>query len=195
MRKLIVITATILTIVVSAAGWTPAGAHVGGTVTHLWRDHIVPKLAAMPDCPGGQSIRAFDSQGRPACDSDSAFAAWDDQVTLTTNANELKRVAYLDVPAGRYVINAKLHTTIPPNDPYQATMRCDLVAGANFDRTIATFDAATPEQTLSLMVVNRFEKAGQVALNCGYLYSNNSSTLRFIKIIATNVGMLRNTAL
>src|SRR5262245_59053254 len=60
----------------------------------------------------------------------AGFSTFKDSFQLTTAANVVVPVAHLDVPAGIYVIVAKLYTGVPLSG-LNETVRCDLVAGAD----------------------------------------------------------------
>ena len=123
----------------------------------------------------------------------AGFSVFKDNFQLTTQANVLMPVAHLDLPAGSYVIVAKLYAGVPvAQQGFLETVRCDLVAGTDFDRAFYDHDARTAFGVLSLNVVHQFASAGSVSLNCGHAFVNGSTTLNFIKITAIRVASLSN---
>lgn len=181
---------------------TPVGAHVGGTVQHLWASHVLPRLGALPDCGSGQALQGYSDAGDPICASIGGggsarriVASFKDQFRLTTNANQKVDVARLDVPAGDFAVTAKLTTGIPlTNGGVSVTVECELNAGGDLDRTRATVDAAFPHQTMVMTVVHRFAAAGQATLRCGYVSTSGDMTVTFVKMTGIEGGDLQNNA-
>lgn len=104
----------------------------------------------------------------------------------------LGAVASLSVPTGKYAINAKLYI----NDTSTLTsVRCDLAAGGDFDRTITNNGVDTGEDSASmaLQVVHNFTAAGTVTLSCTDS-GDVDTTANFIKITAIRGPTLTNTA-
>jgi hypothetical protein len=121
----------------------------------------------------------------------SAYSTYKDSFNLSTGANQLVPVARLTVPAGRYVIIAKLWTA-PPQDGLNQHVRCDLVAGSDFDRVVVNHDATIAFVSLSLNVVHRFTVRSNIRLNCGIAFTSGTTSLGFIKITAISVNSLSN---
>jgi hypothetical protein len=122
----------------------------------------------------------------------SAYSTFKDSVTLRTGANQLVTVAQLNVPAGKYAIFAKLFMG-PPFSGLNEAVRCELIAGVDFDRTQVNHDAEIAFAALSLEVVHEFPTAGSVSLNCGQLFTPGATSLGFVKITAVGVASLTNT--
>jgi hypothetical protein len=120
-----------------------------------------------------------------------ARSTFKDSFTLSTAANQLVQVARLKVPAGRYVVVAKLFTG-PPQQGTNDHVRCDLSAGGDFDRVVVNHDAITAFTSMSLNVVHRFSSPGTVSLRCGHVFSAGTTSLDFIKITAIRVRALSN---
>jgi hypothetical protein len=121
----------------------------------------------------------------------SAYSTFKDSFSLSTGANQVVPVARLTVPAGRYVVVAKLYTN-PPQDGLNQHVRCDLVAGGDFDRVVVNHDATIAFVSLSLNVVHRFSAKSTIRLNCGFLFTSGTTGLGFIKITAISVNSLSN---
>lgn len=124
----------------------------------------------------------------------AAFSAFKDSFTLTTPANQIATVARLNVPSGRYVVVAKLFLG-PPQSGLNEHVRCDLTAGADFDRTIVNHDATTAFVSVSLNVVHQFllkDPRKTVFLRCGHVFTSGSTPVQFIKISAIRVETLSN---
>lgn len=146
------------------------------------------------------SIRSVDVHNGTLIASDfqpsalaAGFSTFKNQFRLTTAANALVEVARLNVPAGKYVAFAKLYTTVPLSG-LNESVRCQLVAGGDFDETVSAHDAVTAESSLALNVVHVFTSAGSVVLNCGYRFASGDAFLGFIKISAIRVPQLSNVA-
>ena len=172
---------------------TPAGAHIG-RVDHLWNSHILPRIAALPDCPSDQALRGFDTSGAPICASLPAtrgFSAFKDSFRLTTGANQTVQVARLNLPAGKYIVSAKLFTG-PPISGLNEHVRCNLNAGGDFDRTVVNHDATIAFVSLALNVAHEFTSPGSVTLNCGHDFTSGDTNLFFVKISAIEVANLSN---
>lgn len=123
------------------------------------------------------------------------YSTFKDSFQLTTAANALVPVARLDLPAGAYVIFAKLFTGVPVAlGGFAESVKCELVAGGDFDQGFATHDAVTPYTSISLNVAHQFSAAGTAALNCGHVFTNGKTTLGFVKISAVRVATLSNVA-
>jgi len=123
----------------------------------------------------------------------AAYSTFKDSFRLRTNANQLVPVARLNVPAGSYAVFAKLFTGVPLPAGLVAQVRCELVAGADFDRTIVNHDGLIAGATLSLEVVHTFSSDGTIALNCGHDITVGDTNLGFVKITAIAVSSLTNT--
>ena len=122
----------------------------------------------------------------------AAFSSFKNSFTLTTAANQQVIVARRTVPAGRYVVVAKLYLG-PPQSGLNEHVRCDLTAGADFDRTVVNHDATTAFVSVSLNVVHRFLATSTVYLRCGHAFTSGSTSVNFIKITAIRVATLVNT--
>jgi hypothetical protein len=120
-----------------------------------------------------------------------ARSTFKDSFTLSTAANQFVQVARLKVPAGRYVVVAKLFTG-PPQQGTNDHVRCELSAGVDFDRVVVNHDAITAFTSMSLNVVHRFSSPGTVRLRCGHVFTASTTSLGFIKITAIRVRALSN---
>jgi hypothetical protein len=47
----------------------PAGAHIGKNERHLWKEHILPRVSALPDCGFGEALQGIGGGGQPSCTS------------------------------------------------------------------------------------------------------------------------------
>lgn len=121
----------------------------------------------------------------------AAFSTFKDSFTLTTSANRVATVARLPVPAGRYVVVAKLFLG-PPQSGLNEHVRCDLTAGGDFDRAAVNHDATTAFVSVSLNVVHQFLQGGIVYLRCGHIFTSGSAPVQFVKITAIRVEALSN---
>jgi hypothetical protein len=133
---------------------------------------------------------ALSSTGTAAAQP-SAYSTFKDSFNLSTGANQLAPVARLIVPAGRYVIIAKLFTG-PPQNGLNQHVRCDLSAGSDFDRVIVNHDATIGFVSLSLNVVHRFVVRSRIRLDCGFVFAAGTTSLGFIKVTAISVNSLSN---
>jgi hypothetical protein len=108
----------------------------------------------------------------------------DEEVALSSleSAFKAKGVSHLDVPAGKYVVFAKVDTFSETYDDL-GFVSCALVAGVDWDKSSARGDS-----NLALTVVHNFAKPGRIALRCSGL----GSTLIFVKITAVRVAFLKN---
>jgi hypothetical protein len=121
----------------------------------------------------------------------AAFSTFKDSFTLTTQANQRVTVARLPVPAGRYVVVAKLYLG-PPTSGLSEAVMCDLTAGADFDRSTVNHDATIAFVSASFNVVHRYKMPGTVFLRCTHAFSSGSAPVQFIKITAIRVETLSN---
>ncbi|MDQ4124136.1 MAG: hypothetical protein M3134_00855 [Actinomycetota bacterium] len=191
-----------LAAIVASLTMTPVGAHVGGTVQHLWANHVLPRLGALPDCGSGEALQGYSDSGSPICtavggggSAGRIVASFKDQFRLTTNTNQKVDVARLNVPAGDFAITGKLTTGVPlTNGGVSVTVECELNAGGDLDRTRATVDAAFPYQTMVMTVVHRFSAPGQATLRCGYLSTSGDMTVTFVKMTGVEGRDLQNNA-
>jgi hypothetical protein len=99
--------------------------------------------------------------------------------------------ANLNVPAGSYVISAKLSAFAGNNTSTTSYVEeCQLTAGTNFDRSFTRLAGSSAEQTLSMQVVHVFGSAGTVSLTCNGTSSTASTLLEFVKITAVKVNSI-----
>jgi hypothetical protein len=114
-----------------------------------------------------------------------AFSAFhDEEVSLTSikDAFNPKEAAHLDVPAGKYVVVAKVDSLSEDYDLLGFVV-CTLVAGVDTDTASTRGDS-----TLALTVVHGFEDPARIVLRCvGF-----GSLLRHAKITALRVDVLKN---
>src|SRR4051812_8221906 len=113
-------------------------------------------LAALFVALGGTSYGKHTRDASPVAlvtPARAAFSTFKDSFQLSTNANQFVTVARLNVPAGRYAIVAKLFVG-PPANGLNDAVRCDLVAGQDFDRVVANHDAEIGFASLSLNVAH-----------------------------------------
>jgi hypothetical protein len=104
------------------------------------------------------------------------------------------RLAYLDVPAGKYAIAAKGAIWEPHPSPdldaksfnWSDSASCKAVAGVDFDSA-----SATVANTISLNVVHVFAKPGRIELRC-ITGSDIDLFLENVKITAIRVDVLKN---
>ncbi len=98
-------------------------------------------------------------------------------------------IVTLNVPAGKYLISAKLTAW----DQLGGTETdCRLIAGADDDTSSAWADATLSLIPMSMMVAHDFTAAGQVKLNCNRS-AGGGSLLRQIKVSALKVGDITAT--
>jgi hypothetical protein len=148
-------------------------------------------LAAVLGTAGGVAVLHASAPPAAAQAQSAAYSTFKDSFQLTTAANQFKEVARLTVPPGRYVVVAKLFTG-PPQSGLNEAVRCDLVAGADFDRTVVNHDATTAFTSLALNVVHRFTASGTIRLNCANVFTAGNTSLGFVKITASRVDILSN---
>jgi hypothetical protein len=164
---------------------------MGSTLYHRGALAIAALALALPLALS--SPRPAAAQGPLVASPGDAFSTFKDSFNLSTPAKLLANVASLRVPAGSYVVIAKLYTDIPltPGSP-KDIVKCDLSAGTDFDRVWATHDFENPFANLSLNVVHRFVRPGRVFLNCGSGDVPGMTTLHYIKITAISMKSLSN---
>jgi hypothetical protein len=110
--------------------------------------------------------------------------------------SSLGNILSMRIPvAGNYVTFAKL--TVWNGQNTDDTLTCELVAGADFDRSDTVLTGNTVPYAnyaaMELNVVHHFARPGSVQLKCtGY---GVTTTASWIKITAIRVGSLTNTAL
>jgi hypothetical protein len=98
-------------------------------------------------------------------------------------------VAQLDnIPAGNYVIFAKLHVVQSPLAP-AASVECRLETGADFDESDLSV-APGNSGSMSLNVVRSFSGPGSAVLRCSG--GGQAPEARYTKITAIQVDTLRN---
>ena len=155
---------------------------------------MVVALLALFAALGGSSYAAVSHQVGSA-EAPAGFSVFKDNLRLSTSLGQANqdavRVARLRLPAGSYVVVAKLFLSFPLSFNTE-TVRCALVAGGDFDRAQATHDGTDAYTSLALNVVHRFTSPGLVDLNCGHVSTAGATDLRFIKVSAISVQSLSN---
>jgi hypothetical protein len=146
-------------------------------------------------CPPGQAIRSVDVSGTVTCeidDSPTARAGFKDGPGPVPS--NMDTIGKLDLPAGRYVILAKMYLNFPAEPGAQSAVECHLTTGADFDVSRASGEFTKPSQhTLSFMVVHDFNAPGNARVTC--LDFNGGVQYRFLKIIAMPVATFVNGGL
>jgi hypothetical protein len=109
--------------------------------------------------------------------------------------SSLGTIASLRIPAGSYVIFAKL--TLWNGQNIDDTLTCKLVAGGDFDESITVLTGNTVPYAdyaaTSLNVVHHFNRPGRIRLQC--TGGSVTTTASWIKITAIRVGSLSNTGI
>ena len=167
---------------------TPATAHVSRNFAHLFNRHVMPRLAALPDCPVNQAIAGFEENGNPICEMTDVYSGHRDQIfNLAPGVNE--QVADLGLPNGKFLILAKAVVQNTAN----SEVLCKLVADGDTDFAYAYMGPNTPREEVSLMVTHEFPNGGNALFQC---QSANSGTGVYqVKISAIRVGYTANGAL
>jgi hypothetical protein len=161
-----------------------------------WRPSpaMVVALLALFVALGGSSYAAVSHEGGSAL-APAGFSVFKDTFRLSTSSSQANqdavRVARLALPAGSYVVVAKLYVSFPLSFNSE-TVRCALVTPTDFDRTQVTHDGVDAYSSMSLNVVHRFPSAGFVDLRCGHVGTAGSADLRFVKVTAISVESLSN---
>jgi Collagen triple helix repeat (20 copies) len=93
-------------------------------------------------------------------------------------------VLALDVPAGKYLVTAKLVAANQVND---TETDCRLIAGADTDESFAWAAGIQSQIPMSLMLTHDFAAAGQIQLNCTDS-GIGASILKRLKVSALKVG-------
>jgi hypothetical protein len=147
------------------------------------------------------------------CRGGRVFAGFNDgpgQI-LFTLTGDLVTIAELGVPAGDYVIFAKMTLEAEPlidEFSFQRPVFCKLTAGADFDRASVVLEKIHTENPgntdgsyatgLTLQVVHRFTSPGRVVLSAahgGALAVTPQVQFRDLKIIAIEVSDISNVFL
>jgi hypothetical protein len=138
------------------------------------------------------------SQGVPGPQGPSAAFSGFHDAPVTVASASLTSIGSLVVPAGNYVIFAKMWAT--NNSTTGAVLLdCELIAGADFDETRARLgqpgvsSASANAQALAFNVVHTFAAAAEIDLQCNT--SGASVSFADLKITAIQVGSLSNVAL
>jgi hypothetical protein len=123
----------------------------------------------------------------------AAYSSYHDAPVSLPSA--LGKIESMRVPAGNYVVFAKL--TVWNGENIDDTLTCELVAGADFDRsdTVLTGNSVPYANyaAMALNVVHHFSRPGRVQLRC--TGNGVTTTASWIKITAIRVGSLSNTPL
>ena len=155
----------VMTVLGAVAMMSPAGADSQG-IGHDWTKHYRKKLKRISNAVSG-----FDNASTIP---DSTAVSFEQ----------------LDVPKGRYAINASLTVdTVAVN----GETVCQLIAGGDFDEKRESNHSDL--QSLALQVVHQFDGPGTIYLRCGDQDAANATIGRFIKITAIEVPKLTNVAI
>jgi hypothetical protein len=122
------------------------------------------------------------------------FSAHKESFQLTAPPASPVSATHLDLPAGSYVIFAKLWSTYSIPGGFADTVECRLVAGGDSDRTWVTQDAVLAYSSIALNVVHQFTAPGTADLICRHLLGGKDSTLFDIKITAIRLATVSNVA-
>jgi hypothetical protein len=172
---------------------TPVTAHLGN-VNHLWQQHILPRLANLPPCPGTGGITRITDSGGVECGGTQVFSGFNDgpvRVSATMNT-----VGSLSLDQGLYFIMAKLFIGPPgTGNPQNASVRCVLSADGDSDEARGTTDSTHPYSTLALTVSHSFQSSGTADLSCGFVETNATTVknVQHIKMTAVKVNSLQNS--
>lgn len=93
-----------------------------------------------------------------------------------------RNVGTLSLPAGNYLIFAKINVTNSVASTVLA--ECELAAGGDTDRGVAGVDSGTPGQTIAMNVAHAFAGAGQATVTCRTLGVGGTVNLGDLKISA-----------
>jgi hypothetical protein len=212
----------------------PVFAHVSQSVDHLWNVHLKPLLATpgtlnsssnpvdwtkLKGVPSGfadgtdngitrilagKGISVKSGFGGPSVSVDlPAYSGFKDSGGII--ANDFATVGSLKVPAGSYVIVAKLNVIQPspaPGGELNLTVECKLQAGGDFDEALvhivgddnggaAGTTAAVP---VDLNVVHTFASAANASVICKDA-DVGDARWTFLKITAFKVSGISNTSL
>lgn len=119
------------------------------------------------------------------------FSAHKESFRLTAPPASPVSVTHLDLPAGSYVVFAKLWSSFPISG-FADSVECRLVAGGDSDRTWVTQDALLGYSSIALNVVHQFTAPGTADLICRHLYRSDDTTLFDIKITAIRLATVSN---
>jgi hypothetical protein len=181
-----------------AAGTGLTGGADGGDIT-LAVDPSAVQSRVAESCLSNRaidaSISAIDQDGSVTCNPDDVgpgtdvFAGFhDDFVSLPVSATlSPTPIAMLAVPSGKYVVSATLDVDSAWIGENGA--RCELRAGADFDRAEVVLELSFGVGRLALQVVHEFGTPGEVVIACASIRAADS---RFLKITAIRVTNLSN---
>jgi hypothetical protein len=112
-----------------------------------------------------------------------------------TLPSTLRTIATLRVPAGNYIVFAKLSVWDGVNEA--DTLTCKLVAGKDFDTSVTVLTGNTAGYVnyaaMALNVVHHFSARGKINLQC--TGGSIDTSANWIKISAIKAGSLSDTAI
>jgi hypothetical protein len=169
----------------------------GSDVNEGALDSSVVQRRVGGDCQAGDSVRAVNGDGSVACSSGpAAFSTFVNDTGQICDVGCTEATLH-DIPAGTYLIIAKIRIDQFDHDVSFTTAQCELVAGSDpstDDVDFADFavgDADNPVATLPMQVVHTFASTDNASINCHDAGSGDVSG-RFARITAVRLGALND---
>jgi hypothetical protein len=167
----------------------------GSDINEATLDEAVVQRRVTGGCAPGDSVRAVNADGSVACNGGpAAFTTFVNDTGQICDVNCTEATLH-DIPAGTYVILAKIRVDQTDHDVGATIVHCDLAAGSDpqtADTDFSTFaiqDDDTPSTTLPMQVVHTFASTDNASINCSDT-GNGDVDGRFARITAIRLGAL-----
>jgi hypothetical protein len=118
------------------------------------------------------------------------FAGFDNSDQLVGTS---PRTNTINVPAGAYAITAKAFVT--QDGVNISRVNCRLTAGGNFDESTTSTFGSNSSEALALNLVHTTTVPRAITLSCRNLTSSPTTTMSFIKIVATRVNAVSDVSM